>query len=511
MFISHVRCSSLMESTFLREKNGREGRQRERGGMARHSGDGFGFDSVDVVAGYDDDDDERLRYLAEHFAYEEAEDEELSPIAGSPGNGVSARGVKFRIPVPGAPGFQRERRQEREREERKRRDGSSSRRQGDSPLSFDSNSNKGGGNAGHQFRRYLQPTISSSNKNSEERPSSSSSPPSSQNGQERGTYPREERGERPQSSRRHEAVQNLKHRDRAGGRGGGGGGQNTSRNTRNGYHDNQYQQQSERRREEVAVAAAHQKRVRFPVEEREERVGGRHNRERERERGDKRLWNEVPESSEQLYSSLAADIRALFDRAMEASGDDDNGDAAAGGGASPLPLTLNGASSMDGSGGGGAVMDRTADAYRREHEELQKKSFILQKELQKVEESRMQLELAAGQESLHKQAKERLDVFEGKLSRDLESKIRGFMEEKESKLGEIREFRSSIDSKLQMLRRVLKELETKEEHLETAYAAAIREIHSEYRAALETKAKDLEAEVQAKLRMLVRSMATKGK
>ena len=112
---------------------------------------------------------------------------------------------------------------------------------------------------------------------------------------------------------------------------------------------------------------------------------------------------------------------------------------------------------------------------------------------------------------MHKQAKERLDVFEGKLSRDLESKIRGFMEEKESKLGEIREFRSSIDSKLQMLRRVLKELETKEEHLETAYAAAIREIHSEYRAALETKAKDLEAEVQAKLRMLVRSMATKGK
>ncbi len=70
--------------------------------------------------------------------------------------------------------------------------------------------------------------------------------------------------------------------------------------------------------------------------------------------------------------------------------------------------------------------------------------------------------------------------YESKLARELEQRIRGFMEEKESKLAEIREFRDFIDSKLQMLRQVLGELATKEEYLETAYAAAIKETNTEY-------------------------------
>ena len=121
----------------------------------------------------------------------------------------------------------------------------------------------------------------------------------------------------------------------------------------------------------------------------------------------------------------------------------------------------------------------------------------------------MQLELAASQKALQSQAKQRLEIYEAQLSSDLEDKIRGFMEEKESKLHEIRNFRATIDSKLQMLRQVLKQLQTKEEHLETAYAAAIREIHSEYRTTVQTKAKELDAEVNTKLKLLVRNMATK--
>ena len=123
----------------------------------------------------------------------------------------------------------------------------------------------------------------------------------------------------------------------------------------------------------------------------------------------------------------------------------------------------------------------------------------------------MQLELAASQKILQQRAREALEEYESKLSRSLESKIRTFMEEKEAKVTEIREFRTVVDSKLQMLRQVLGELQTKEEHLETAYAAAIGEIHHEYRSAVESKAKDLESEVRNKLRAMVKGMATRRK
>ena len=114
----------------------------------------------------------------------------------------------------------------------------------------------------------------------------------------------------------------------------------------------------------------------------------------------------------------------------------------------------------------------------------------------------MQLELAASRKVLQKQAK---------MSRNMETKIRAFMEEKDHKVGEIREFRALIDSKLQKLRQVLTDLQTKEEHLETAYAAAIGEIHSEYKEALEMKSREVEAEVGERLRTMVKAMASKRK
>ncbi|QDZ22938.1 hypothetical protein HOP50_09g54880 [Chloropicon primus] len=220
-----------------------------------------------------------------------------------------------------------------------------------------------------------------------------------------------------------------------------------------------------------------------------------------------RLWNDAPQTSEDLYSSFAADIRAVFDRALT---DGDELDAPQPSSAPPshplgsLPLNRIGNGGID-------VEDSGAAYYRREEEELEKKSMLLRRELQKVEESKMQLELVASQKALKRQAKEKLEDYERELSRSLEGKIRNFMEEKERKVGEIREFRAVIDSKLQMLRQVLGELQTKEEHLETAYAAAIGEIHQEYRTALEARAKGLESEVSSKLRMMVKAMATKRK
>ena len=213
----------------------------------------------------------------------------------------------------------------------------------------------------------------------------------------------------------------------------------------------------------------------------------------------RRLWDEVPEDPDELYSSLAADIRAVFDRAMT----DTSPPSSRHGPPSDPIESLSMSNGLD---------HADADSYyRREEIELEKKSLILQKELKRVEESRMQLELAASRKVLQKQAKDKLEEYEAKMSRNMETKIRAFMEEKDHKVGEIREFRALIDSKLQKLRQVLTDLQTKEEHLETAYAAAIGEIHSEYKEALERKSREVEAEVGERLRTMVKAMASKRK
>ena len=205
-----------------------------------------------------------------------------------------------------------------------------------------------------------------------------------------------------------------------------------------------------------------------------------------------RLWDDAPQSSEDLYSSLAADIRAVFDRAM-------TGEEAA----SPPPASAETSRPFEHRDDGGGGDSRLAE------EELEKKSAVLRRELQRVEESKMQLELASRQKALRRRAREGLEEYEGALSRQLESRIRSFMEEKERKVAEIRDFKAVIDKKLQMLRQVLGELQQKEEHLETAYAAAIGEIHREYRSAVEARAKALESDVSAELRAMVTEMATR--
>ena len=70
-----------------------------------------------------------------------------------------------------------------------------------------------------------------------------------------------------------------------------------------------------------------------------------------------------------------------------------------------------------------------------------------------------------------------------------------------------------MHDRIQLLAKQLNALNAKhkqkEEHLETAYAAAIGEIHREYRSAVEARAKALESDVSAELRAMVTEMATR--
>ncbi len=299
-------------------------------------------------------------------------------------------------------------------------------------------------------KRYLRPTISFLSKG--KGPGASGQGEEEEAGGEGGQPSSSGSGARPQSARRPQAVKNLKERDRgdsARGRGKAARADDRPSSSRGGSARGARSRHQEADSGGTLHAKANgrtsQKHVRFPEEldydqgRGEDREGRprphqhhqhhhhhHHHQQQQQQQQhrpgssqygqpgrDKRLWADVPEAPEDLYSSLAADIRAVFDRAMAEDGGsggapyDDAGGATTGEGPASFAFRGEGFGREGGGSGGGGG----SDAFRREQEALQKKSFLLQKELRRVEESRMQLELAARQKAMRQQARESLEAY----------------------------------------------------------------------------------------------------
>ena len=212
------------------------------------------------------------------------------------------------------------------------------------------------------------------------------------------------------------------------------------------------------------------------------------------------LWD-TPISTEELYTTLTADIRKAFDKAL-ASEDADARDAAAArrdaapdteeGAPSTRPEAPDPASDGLATRAGVTHEDRLA----REQETLRRRALALERELKEVEASRRQLQRAEERKARQRKAKESLACYERELSSKLEARTRTLMEERDGKVRDINRFRTFITDKVRALQDIMAGLVTKEESLMGAYDAAVQQLHREYAFLLNKKGEEVTAALE---------------
>lgn len=136
---------------------------------------------------------------------------------------------------------------------------------------------------------------------------------------------------------------------------------------------------------------------------------------------------------------------------------------------------------------------------RAEEDALRRRAAELQNELQSLAESRLRLAMRAEEQRLRAAAREQLARFEVSAGEDLGRRVAELLEERGEKVAECGRFRSMVHGKIDALKQILVQLQRRQEKLEGAYDAAVKELREEHSEALEDQKGQLEASVRQQL------------